>query len=156
MGGCAHSHLLSLIAQLSVTLRDWCCSHDLFAKLITVNDPVSLICHSFDPRVSAYAAPCAVHSFKELIFAENFHGVVTFHRLDFFICVDLRLPVKHGSKFENSPSREVAHRCKGWLKVLVLSRDFQKFVEAAFLKNAIKGLCLHVALTLAAKNRKHP
>ena len=96
-------------------------------------------------------ALCAVNSFKEVIFAENLQGLITFHRTDFLFCVDLSLAVKHGSKFENGFRGEDAHLFKGWLKVLVLGRNFKEFVEAALLKNAIKGLSLHVALTLAAE-----
>ena len=146
---CAHSH------RSSVSLGDWCSRHDLFTKLITIDNPVGLLCYSFDPLVSVNAALRAVNSFEEVIFAENFQGLVTRHLLDFLICVDLSLLTKHGSKLEDGLGGEFAHLSKGRLKVLVCGRNFSQFIVAAFLKNAIKGPGLHVVLTLTNKNRKH-
>ena len=146
---CAHSH------RSSVSLGDWCWSHDLFAKLVTIDDPGGILCYSFDPLVSVYAALGAIHGFEEVVFAENFQGLVTLHLLDFLFWIDLSLLVKHGSKLEDDSAGELTHLCKGRFKVLICGRDFSEFIVASFLENAVEGPGLHVALTLTNEKWKH-
>ena len=126
---------------------------DLGAEFINSEDPPGLLLGDLlEPIFSIKARVGFEDSLEELVFNEDVHVVGSDHVTALFVVVVVRdFVAKLVRQLEDVPGAEAGQTDEVRLEVLVVGCDHRLLLDATFLQDAVKCLCLVLFLTLVVE-----